>query len=209
MYRSRSSALRRTCSSSKPDLFVDRRHARRQETVQAKGVALIGREGRALVEERIVPSDRGRCPRPRAAPAHGPPRGRACQGLPSPRPTSKTRTSRGSVRTNPSVGQSVRGQVSVSDDPDQNAVAIDDREAEDEGGANHRVGFLERRIHGYDDRVDGHQIRNEHVFLVSPVSEPSGNPPPRSSAWIGQVDPSRWAGLRPAWGTGKPKGSGD
>ena len=33
------------------DLLVERRHSRWQQTVEAKGVALAGREGRALVEE--------------------------------------------------------------------------------------------------------------------------------------------------------------
>ena len=87
------------------DLLVDRRHARRQQAVQAKGVALTGREGRALVEERTrhqvvaVALDgelRGRTVH------HG--SGRA-EGSRVHDPTSSTRTSRGSVRTNPSVGR--------------------------------------------------------------------------------------------------------
>ena len=35
------------------DLLVERRHARWQQAVEAKGVTLAGREGRALVEERL------------------------------------------------------------------------------------------------------------------------------------------------------------
>ena len=54
----------------------------------------------------------------------------------------------------------------MSDDPDQNAIAIDDRYAGDVGGAKDQVGFLEGCVQRYDDRVDGHHIRRHQVFHV-------------------------------------------
>ena len=88
------------------------------------------------------------------------------------------------------LAESVRGQLRVSDDPDENSVAVDDREAGDEGGAHDRVGFLQRRIDGYDERVDIITSATcTRSVPISESSEPSRHLLMRSFPWIGPSGP--------------------
>ncbi len=168
------------------DLLVDRRHARRQQTVQAEGVALAGREGRALVEERmrhqLVPAAveretrrnsvkdaalerapwRWSPPTPsrrRHDVGHEPadptvsqdraasPSGRVIGTVAAGELTCSFTCCRyGLVRRRPLSGESVRGEVGVTDDPHQCAAVVDHRKTCDKGRAEQVVGFLEGRL---------------------------------------------------------------
>jgi hypothetical protein len=56
------------------------------------------------------------------------------------------------------VGESVLGEVRVTQDSNQCAVAIDDRDASDIGRAEHNIRFSQGRIDLDDDRVDRHDV---------------------------------------------------
>jgi len=58
------------------------------------------------------------------------------------------------------LGKAIRGEVCVTDDPDESAPAVDDRDALDEGRSEKTVRNLEGRARVDDDRVSRHHIRD-------------------------------------------------
>ena len=56
------------------------------------------------------------------------------------------------------LGKSVRGEMCVTDGPDQSALAIDDRDALEKGGPKQDVRRLEGRAGIEDDRVRRHHV---------------------------------------------------
>jgi hypothetical protein len=159
------------------ELLVERRHARWQQTQEAKGITLAGCESRAFVEEWLreerlttTPDDEtaGRSVDDRA---RGRQRGRSHRSSlrsgPTERSTivgeligSTTWSRSGLGSSGIDLGEPVRGEVCVTDGPDQSALAVDDRDAFDEGGAKHEVRCLEGRGGVENDRVGRHHVRD-------------------------------------------------
>jgi hypothetical protein len=64
------------------------------------------------------------------------------------------------------MGESVRGEVDVTDHANEYALAVHDRNASDVRGSERVIGFREGRIDTDDDRVDGHHVRDQRRLLL-------------------------------------------